>query len=60
MIDIPSDDLLKRYFPDVPITTEFALEGIANRDSLPYAHVYDLGSPRTVLRGTLRYVDPQM
>jgi len=39
------------------VTQEFALEGIANRNSLPYASLYDLGSPRTVLRGTLRYVN---
>lgn len=54
MIDISSDDLLKQYFPDVPVIEEFGLEGIANRNSLPYANTYNLGSPRTVLRGTLR------
>ena len=35
-----------------------SLEGIANRDSIPYAGTYDLGpieGLRTVLRGTLRY-----
>lgn len=54
-VDISSEDLLKRYLPDVPVTEDFALEGIANRNSLPYANMYNLGSPRTVLRGTLRY-----
>lgn len=39
----------------------FKLEGIANRDSLPYADTYGLGKLdglQTVLRGTLRSVQP--
>ncbi|KAF9236788.1 Saccharopine dehydrogenase-domain-containing protein [Melanogaster broomeanus] len=55
---IPGEKLLSNYFPDVPISNVLKLEGLANRDSLPYADTYDLGtldSLRTVLRGTLRY-----
>ena len=34
------------------------LEGLPNRDSLPYAEMYGLpDGTRTVLRGTLRYAD---
>ncbi|KAL0948068.1 hypothetical protein HGRIS_010692 [Hohenbuehelia grisea] len=56
--NIPGDSLLKSYFPTVPISDELQLEGIANRDSLPYLETYSLGPRadiRTVLRGTLRY-----
>ncbi|KAJ7505433.1 Saccharopine dehydrogenase-domain-containing protein [Mycena galericulata] len=55
---IPEKRLLRSYFPSVPITKDFALEGLPNRDSLPYLSTYNLGAPshvRTVLRGTLRY-----
>ncbi|KAJ7134466.1 Saccharopine dehydrogenase-domain-containing protein [Mycena epipterygia] len=55
---IPNNRLLRSYFPSVPVTKEFALEGLPNRDSLPYLWTYNLGQPRdvrTVLRGTLRY-----
>ncbi|KIJ19435.1 hypothetical protein PAXINDRAFT_68974 [Paxillus involutus ATCC 200175] len=55
---IPGEKILSNYFPDVPISNVLKLEGIANRDSLPYADTYGLGkldSLRTVLRGTLRY-----
>ncbi|KAJ8521319.1 hypothetical protein ONZ45_g1975 [Pleurotus djamor] len=55
---IPGENILKSYFPDIPITDQFDLEGIANRDSLPYLDTYNLGKVdgiRTVLRGTLRY-----
>lgn len=54
---IPGVDLLTRKFPNVPITDQFDLEGIANRDSLIYADTYNFGhseSMRTLLRGTLR------
>ncbi|RDB21718.1 Alpha-aminoadipic semialdehyde synthase, mitochondrial [Hypsizygus marmoreus] len=52
---ITGDELLKKYFPDVPITNEFELEGIANRDSMPYADTYGIQNAQTILRGTLRY-----
>jgi alpha-aminoadipic semialdehyde synthase len=42
----------------VPVSSVLKLEGIANRDSIPYAGSYDLGlvdELRTVLRGTLRW-----
>ncbi|KAF8646029.1 hypothetical protein AX16_007454 [Volvariella volvacea WC 439] len=56
MVEIPGRSLLRSHFPSLPITKEFDLEGIANRDSLPYAESYNLGSNiRTLLRGTLRY-----
>ncbi|KAF4583903.1 hypothetical protein EYR40_002401 [Pleurotus pulmonarius] len=55
--NITGDNLLKTYFPDVPITDKFDLEGIANRDSLTYVNTYNLEDQpiRTILRGTLRY-----
>ncbi|KAL4076611.1 Saccharopine dehydrogenase-domain-containing protein [Scleroderma yunnanense] len=59
-VEIPSEDLLRRYFPDIIVPEGSALhfEGIANRDSLPYVGTYGLGELsrlRTVVRGTLRY-----
>ncbi|CAE6459137.1 unnamed protein product [Rhizoctonia solani] len=57
-IDIPGNELLESYFPEVPLSKGFALEGLANRDSLGYAETYKLGSVdgmRSLFRGTLRY-----
>ncbi|KAG2121616.1 Saccharopine dehydrogenase-domain-containing protein [Suillus clintonianus] len=57
-MEISGENLLQEYFPDVPISNVLKLEGLANRDSLPYAETYGLGkveSLQTVLRGTLRY-----
>ncbi|KAF9085531.1 hypothetical protein BGX23_009581 [Mortierella sp. AD031] len=56
--DIQGKDLMKKHFPDVPIYPGFALEGVANRDSLSYADTYGLGPVEkldTMFRGTLRY-----
>ncbi|KAJ7212239.1 Saccharopine dehydrogenase-domain-containing protein [Mycena pura] len=50
--------LLRSYFPSVPFSKEFTLEGLPNRDSMPYLETYNLGQMkdvRTLLRGTLRY-----
>ncbi|KAG9123804.1 hypothetical protein FRC07_013912 [Ceratobasidium sp. 392] len=58
IVQIPGEDLLKSHFPDVPVAKGFALEGLANRDSLGYADVYKLGSVdgmKSLFRGTLRY-----
>ncbi|KAG9312632.1 Saccharopine dehydrogenase-domain-containing protein [Chiua virens] len=58
VMEIPGEHILKNHFPDVPISNVLKLEGIANRDSLPYAATYGLGQLddlQTVLRGTLRY-----
>ncbi|KAJ7043988.1 Saccharopine dehydrogenase-domain-containing protein [Mycena alexandri] len=58
IVSIPENRLLHNYFPSVPIGKEFVLEGLPNRDSLPYLSTYDLGQRadiRTLLRGTLRY-----
>ncbi|EJD50901.1 hypothetical protein AURDEDRAFT_83944 [Auricularia subglabra TFB-10046 SS5] len=57
---VPAEDLMRRgsYFPDVPVSNVLALEGVANRDSLPYAGTYGLGPVhglQTLIRGTLRY-----
>ncbi|KAJ7254348.1 Saccharopine dehydrogenase-domain-containing protein [Mycena haematopus] len=55
---IPEHQLLRCYFPSVPISRELKLEGLPNRDSLPYLATYNLGEMshvRTLLRGTLRY-----
>ncbi|KAF8674597.1 Saccharopine dehydrogenase C-terminal domain [Rhizoctonia solani] len=57
-IDIPGNELLESYFPEVPLSKGFALEGLANRDSLGYAETYKFGSVdgmRSLFRGTLRY-----
>ncbi|KAF9933130.1 hypothetical protein FBU30_006454 [Linnemannia zychae] len=56
--EIQGKDLMKKHFPDVPIYPGFALEGVANRDSLSYADTYGLGPVEkldTMFRGTLRY-----
>lgn len=58
MHHVPGKELLSSYFPSVPIMPGFALEGLANRNSIPYAEEYNLGpleSLETVFRGTLRY-----
>ncbi|KAJ7319097.1 Saccharopine dehydrogenase-domain-containing protein [Mycena albidolilacea] len=52
---IPENRLLRSYFPSVPVSEKFKLEGLPNRDSLPYLSTYGLGNVRTLLRGTLRY-----
>ncbi|KAG1721076.1 hypothetical protein EDD22DRAFT_962638 [Suillus occidentalis] len=57
-MEISGENLLQEYFPDIPISHVLKLEGLANRDSLPYAETYGLGkleNLQTVLRGTLRY-----
>ncbi|KAH7905556.1 Saccharopine dehydrogenase-domain-containing protein [Hygrophoropsis aurantiaca] len=57
-MEIPGNNLLKHYFPEVPVSNVLKFEGLANRDSLPYAETYNLGkidNLTTVLRGTLRY-----
>ncbi|KAF9260363.1 hypothetical protein L218DRAFT_907270 [Marasmius fiardii PR-910] len=59
--EVPGDRLLKSPFDEVSIGTsafKSSLEGLANRDSFPYAETYNLGPAkdlRTLLRGTLRY-----
>jgi hypothetical protein len=57
--NVHGDDLLQSIFPTVPLSNVMKFEGIANRDSLPYAKTYGLGpvgALDTVLRGTLRWV----
>lgn len=56
LYDIPGDKLLQSYFKDVD--PNYGMDGLANRDSLPYTGIYSLGSVEnieTILRGTLRY-----
>ncbi|OMH85312.1 Alpha-aminoadipic semialdehyde synthase, mitochondrial [Zancudomyces culisetae] len=57
IVQIEGKDLLKCRFPTVPLFSGFALEGLANRDSLSYADVYGLDLERmsTMVRGTLRF-----
>ena len=58
MRSIPGSELLKQRFSRVNIMPGFALEGLANRNSLDYADMYGLGSVDqldTMFRGTLRY-----
>ncbi|KAG8883236.1 hypothetical protein FRB98_003213, partial [Tulasnella sp. 332] len=55
---IAGSDLLSSHFPSLPLFNGFALEGLANRDSFPYANTYGLGPVeglRDLFRGTLRY-----
>lgn len=55
-ISIPSQDLLKSTFHDVPIIKGFKFQGIANRDSISYLKEYGLRKDlKTIIRGTLRY-----
>lgn len=58
MEEIPGEIILRDHFPSLPLSDVLKLEGIANRDSLPYAGTYDLGSVdrlRSLVRGTVRY-----
>jgi alpha-aminoadipic semialdehyde synthase len=58
MRKVAGQDLLREHFPDVKLWRGLALEGLANRDSLPYAEKYGLGEIkdlRDCFRGTLRY-----
>jgi alpha-aminoadipic semialdehyde synthase len=49
-------NLLSQRFSSVPVSNALSFEGIANRDSYPYAGAYALPPGiRTLLRGTLRY-----
>lgn len=57
--EIPGRELLAQGFSDLPVSDVLKLEGIANRDSLPYAETYGLGKVedlRTLVRGTIRCV----
>ncbi|OBZ72980.1 Peroxisome biosynthesis protein PAS1 [Grifola frondosa] len=56
--EIDGSNILQRSFADVPVSDVLKFEGIANRNSLPYAGIYGLGplsNLRSILRGTLRY-----
>lgn len=55
---VPGPELLARHFPSVELWNGLKLEGLANRDSMPYAAKYGLGPVdglRDLFRGTLRY-----
>ncbi|KAK8864339.1 hypothetical protein IAR55_001586 [Kwoniella newhampshirensis] len=57
-VNIPGHQLLSRHFPWVDLWDDLPLEGLANRDSMPYAYKYGLGpidSLTNLFRGTLRY-----
>lgn len=57
MHQIAGQNLLKEHIPSVELWKGLALEGIANRDSLPYAEKYGLGPVdglKDLFRGTLR------
>jgi alpha-aminoadipic semialdehyde synthase len=57
MHSVSGDQLLASHFPSVPLWKGLALEGLANRDSLPYAQKYgmgEVGELRDLFRGTLR------
>lgn len=48
---------LAKHVDDLPVSNVLRLEGMANRDSLPYAAVYGMGAVeemQTLYRGTLR------
>ncbi|KIR40645.1 alpha-aminoadipic semialdehyde synthase [Cryptococcus deuterogattii 99/473] len=57
-VKIPGNELLARRFPEVKLWEGLPLEGLANRDSMPYAKKYGLGPAEgltDLFRGTLRY-----
>ncbi|WWD17363.1 hypothetical protein CI109_101804 [Kwoniella shandongensis] len=57
-VNTPGDQLLAQHFPSVKLWDELPLEGLANRDSMPYAEKYGLGpidDLTNLFRGTLRY-----
>jgi len=56
--NIHGEKILESKFPHVPVSNVLKFEGIANRNSIPYADTYNLGKVEdlsTILRGTLRY-----
>ncbi|KAI9639515.1 Saccharopine dehydrogenase-domain-containing protein [Dioszegia hungarica] len=56
--EVKGEDLLKRHYPKVDVWKGLALEGLANRDAMPYADKYGLGEVdglTNLFRGTLRY-----
>jgi saccharopine dehydrogenase (NADP+, L-glutamate forming) len=54
-INVPGEELFDHRWP-VDIEGLGQLEGYPNRDSLPYADVYNLPDVKTIFRGTLRNV----
>ncbi|WVQ82294.1 hypothetical protein IAT38_004422 [Cryptococcus sp. DSM 104549] len=57
-VTVPGNQLLAKHFPEVKLWDELPLEGLANRDSMPYAEKYGLGpidGLTNLFRGTLRY-----
>ncbi|KZO91956.1 hypothetical protein CALVIDRAFT_488223 [Calocera viscosa TUFC12733] len=57
LFEVPPNMLLESRFADVPLFQGFALEGLANRNSLDYLEPYGLGpldGMKAQLRGTLR------
>ena len=55
VVEIPGGELFDHYWPvHIPGLGEF--EGYPNRDSLPYAGVYDIEPDEWMFRGTLRNV----
>nr|XP_019010907.1 alpha-aminoadipic semialdehyde synthase [Kwoniella pini CBS 10737]OCF49688.1 alpha-aminoadipic semialdehyde synthase [Kwoniella pini CBS 10737] len=58
IVKIQGNELLSKHFPVVKLWPELQLEGLANRDSIPYAEKYGLGEVdglKDLFRGTLRY-----
>lgn len=57
MKEIAGSQLLASHFSQVPLFKGLALEGVANRNALPYAEKYGLGPVdglTSLFRGTLR------
>ncbi|WVO16236.1 hypothetical protein L204_103907 [Cryptococcus depauperatus] len=55
---ISGSQLLSKHFSDVNLWDDLPLEGLANRDAIPYAEKYGLGPVAdltNLFRGTLRY-----
>lgn len=53
---VKGDDLLRNCWRNLPVVSAMELEGLPNRDSYSYLGLYQLGSMRTFVRGTLRSV----
>ncbi|RHY15047.1 hypothetical protein DYB25_007309, partial [Aphanomyces astaci] len=54
VVHVPGEDLLTAA-ERVNFLPAFALEQIPNRNSLPYADIYNIPDAKSVYRGTLRY-----
>ncbi len=55
VVDIGEGGELLNAVQELPFLPGFNLEGFPNRDSTPYAKLYNIENAKTIIRGTLRY-----